>query len=313
MNSANIAPPVLLLAFNRPDTTARTLESIRAVQPGQLFFAVDGPRPERAGESERVAAVQALADSVDWECDLRTLFRERNLGLKTAVSEAISWFFAGVEQGIVLEDDCVADPSFFRFAGELLEKYRDDERVMAVSGNNFQFGKRADAYSYYFSRYNHVWGWASWRRAWRLYDHGMSRWPGLRERGWPEQYLRDPVAASYWADIFDETHAERNASWAYRWTFACWAHGGLTVLPAVNLVSNIGFGTASTHTFFRGRVAAMATQRMQFPLAHPPSVTRNEAADDATEKVLFSRAQPLLRRLKRVAKALGIRRGSLPW
>jgi hypothetical protein len=179
---------------------------------------------------------------------------------------------------------------------------------MAISGDNFQYGKRPSPYSYYFSRYNHVWGWASWRRAWRWYDHRMSRWPALREQRWLDGVLKDPVAISYWTRIFDETYEERNSSWAYRWTFACWANDGLTALPAVNLVSNIGFGRESTHTFFRGRVAEMPTQPLPFPLQHPAVVVRDEAADEATERALFSRARPIFRRVKAIAAALGIRR-----
>ena len=306
--SVGECPPVLVLAFNRPDTSRRVLDAVRLARPPHLYLAVDGPRPGRAEDAERVLQVQRLADAVDWNCEVHTLFRPANLGCKAAVSQAIEWFFEQVAAGIVLEDDCLPHPSFFPFAGELLQRYEGDPRIMAISGDNFQFGKSRSPYSYYFSRYNHVWGWASWRRAWKLYDHRMSRWPGLRDQGWLADFLKDPVAAAYWTQIFDETYGERNTSWAYRWTFACWSHGGLTALPTVNLVSNIGFGRQSTHTFFRGRVAEMPTQSLAFPLRHPPVIERNESADEATEKVLFSRARPVVRRLKRIASAFGIRR-----
>jgi hypothetical protein len=308
-SSESAVPPVLVLAFNRPETTAHVIATLRKARPARVFFAVDGVRADRPRDRESVGQVRGLARLFDWGCEVHTLFRDENLGCKRAVSEAIDWFFEQNEAGIVLEDDCVADPSFFPFAAELLDRYRDDPRVALVSGNNFQFGRNRTDASYYFSRYNHIWGWASWRRAWRMYDHRMSRWPELRERGWLLDLLRDPVAAAYWTGIFDETHAERNSSWAYRWTFACWVNGALSVLPSGNLVSNIGFGGDSTHTFFRGRVAGMPTEPMRFPLRHPPAVVRNESADDATEKMLFSRARPVLTALKRVARFLGIRRG----
>ena len=306
--SSSPVPPVLILAFNRPDTTARVIAALREVRPEKVFLAVDGARAGRPRELESVSQVRRLAATLDWGCEVKTLFRDVNLGCKVAVSEAITWFFDQVEAGIVLEDDCIAHASFFPFAAELLERYKDDDHIALISGNNFQFGQMQTEYSYYFSRYNHIWGWASWRRAWRLYDHRMSAWPGLRERGWLEDFLQDSVAASYWKGMFDETHSEQNLSWAFRWTFACWANGALTALPNVNLVSNVGFGADSTHTFFRGRVAAMPTEPMQFPLHHPPSIVRHGPADDATEKVLFSRARPVLRKLKRIARALGIRR-----
>ena len=149
-------PPVLILAFNRPDTTARVFEALRAVKPPRIFFAVDGPRPEKAGDAERVAKVREFASSVDWQSDVQTLFRPRNLGCKNAVSQAITWFFEHVEDGIVMEDDCVPHPSFFPFARELLERYRSDERVLAISGNNFLQGACGTQYSYYFSRYLHI-------------------------------------------------------------------------------------------------------------------------------------------------------------
>jgi hypothetical protein len=224
---------VLVVAFNRPDLTAEVFSVIRRAKPNRFFFAVDGAHPGHAGERERVLAVRALKDSVDWPCEIRTLFRSKNLGCEVAVSQAISWFFDQVESGIILEDDCVPDPSFFPFTAELLERYKDDRRVALISGDNFQFGKERTRDSYYFSRYNHIWGWASWRRAWHLYDHRMRDWPALRARGWLSEFFQEPAAARYWTNIFDETHAERNSSWAYRWTFACWSNALLTALPSV--------------------------------------------------------------------------------
>jgi hypothetical protein len=299
-------PPVLVLAFNRPDTTRSVLESLRQVGPGTVFFAVDGPRAHRRGENEQVEAVRRLAGTINWDCDVRTLFREKNLGCKTAVSDAISWFFDSIEAGIILEDDCVAHPSFFPFAAELLERYRDDDRVLMISGDNFEFGLRRSADSYYFSRYTHIWGWASWRRAWRLYDHRMSRWPELRDQGWLLDLLKDRVAAGYWTRIFDDTFAERNSSWAYRWTFSAWVNNGLAALPGVNLVSNIGFGGVATHNRNRGnRLAAMPTETMRFPLRHPLDVVRDDNADEFTQRTIFVPAPWWKRAAKAVMACLG--------
>lgn len=282
-------PPVLVLAFNRPDTTQRVLEALRAAQPERLYFAVDGPRRDRAEEADAVRRVQDLAGSRGWECEVRTLFRPANLGCKRAVSEAISWFFTQEERGIILEDDCVAHPSFFPFAAELLERYRDDERVMMVSGDNFQHGRRRTEYSYYFSRYTHIWGWASWRRAWALYDHAMRAWPELRDGGWLTDVLGERGAVEYWTRIFDDTHGERNTSWGYRWMFSAWSNSGLTILPNVNLVSNIGFGEQATHTLQHDPAkAALGLQEMTFPLRHPPYVVRDAQADAYSQRQLFS-------------------------
>ena len=298
-------PAVLVLAFNRPEVTSGLIQALRIARPGQVFFAVDGPRPSRRGERERVAEVCALADRIDWKCDLQTLFRPTNLGCKLAVSEAITWFFEHVDEGIILEDDCMPHVSFFQFAAELLDRFRGDQRVMMVSGDNFQLGRRATAYDYYFSRYTHIWGWATWRRAWRLYDHSMRWWPELRDADWLLGLLGASDAARYWKAIFDETHQERNTSWAYRWTYSAWVNSGLTILPAVNLVSNIGFGKDATHTLRKSnRFAALPVQEMTSPLRHPPYMIRDERADRFTQRTMFRRAPLWRRAAKRVYRSM---------
>jgi len=308
MTSSVSCPPVLVLAFNRPDTTQRVLEALRAARPTQVFFAVDGARSERIGEADSVHRVQQLARSIDWNCNLRTLFRERNLGCKLAVSQAISWFFAEVEAGIILEDDCVAHTSFFPYAAELLERYRDDERILMISGDNFQQGRKRTDYSYYYSRYTHIWGWATWSRAWRLYDHRMAAWPELRDGGWLVDILGDRAAADYWRRVFDETHGEQNSSWAYRWMFTAWSQNSLTLLPNINLVSNIGFGELATHTLrHETSKSALRLEEMMFPLKHPPYVVRDEQADAFSQRTLFSAPRPW-RRLARYAGRLLSRR-----
>lgn len=293
-------PAVLLLAFNRPDATRRVVEALRVCRPEALYFAVDGARTDRREESMRVAQVHALVEMIDWKCEVKTLFRETNLGCKVAVSEAISWFFGQEEEGVILEDDCVPHPSFLVFASELLQRYRDDERVMLISGNNFQFGRRRSDDSYYFSRYNHIWGWASWRRSWELYDHSMKAWPAVRDGGWLGDILNDKRAARFWGQIFDATYHDRNTSWAYRWAFACWINDGLSILPNVNLVSNIGFGNEATHTLrSESFLANMPFLEMPFPLQHPRFMIRDAVADDRTERTLFSGANSLPERVRR--------------
>lgn len=311
MSSASSCPPVLVLAFNRPDTTTRVLQAVQAAQPARLYLAVDGPRSERPEDARRVRQVQELAAELAPHCDVRTLFRDRNLGCKLAVSQAITWFFSEVEAGIILEDDCVAHPSFFPYAAELLERFRDDERVAMISGDNFQQGRRRTDYSYYFSRYAHIWGWATWRRAWQLYDHSMACWPELRAGGWLMDILGEREAADYWTRVFDETHGERNTSWAYRWMFAAWRHSSLTILPQVNLVSNIGFGEQATHTVAHdASIAALRLEEMRFPLRHPSYVIRDARADAWSQANLFSAPAPRWRRLAgRAARLLGARAG----
>lgn len=298
-------PPVLVLAFNRPDMTRQVFEVLRGARPEALYFTVDGARDGKQEESSRVAQVQSLTAMIDWECQVRTLFRKTNLGCKLAVSEAISWFFGQVEAGIILEDDCVAHPSFFAYASELLERYRDDERVLMVSGDNFHKGRSNADESYYFSRYAHIWGWATWRRAWKYYDHEMKAWPVLRDSGGLVDLLRDRGAAEYWSGIFEETYQNRNTSWAYRWQFCVWARKGLVALPRRNLVSNVGFGEFATHTTSVNSWANLPVEPMSFPLVHPQSMTWDDRADAYTHKAVFSPPslwKRLLRKCRRVAR-----------
>jgi hypothetical protein len=216
------------------------------------------------------------------------LFRDRNLGCKQAVSQALDWFFECEPEGIVLEDDCVPDPSFFRYCDELLEHYREDERIALISGDNFQFGRLYGESSYYFSRYCHIWGWASWRRAWRRYDRDINAWPAFRDNGGLERVFgARPREVRYWRRILDEVHQGRIDTWDYQWNFAVWAQSMLTILPQKNLVKNIGFGVDATHTTGRSKFADMRAEKLDFPLRHPSSFETSAAADDYTAEQMF--------------------------
>ena len=304
MEEALKCPPVLFLIFNRPDLTKRVFESIRQAAPKQFFIAADGPRPEISTDTEQCEQTRQFVDSIDWECEVHTLFRETNLGCKRAVYSAINWFFDHVESGAILEDDCIVHLTFFSFCAELLKRYYYDERIMAISGDNFQQGMQRTQYSYYFSRYNHIWGWATWRRAWQHYDVEMKHWPALRESPWLLDILGDETAATYWRKTFDKAHAGKIDTWDYAWTFTCWIQNGLTVLPEVNLVSNIGFGDGATHTKSTGsKLANLATAAMEFPLRNSPYVVRQSEADNFTYNILFQKARAHRRR-SRIASFL---------
>ncbi len=282
--------PVIFLIFNRPDTTARVFAEIAKARPRRLLVVADGPRPHRPDDVEKCAAARAVIERVDWPCEVMTNFADTNMGLKDRVASGLTWGFEQVEEAIVLEDDCVPHPTFFRFCEELLNRYCDDERIMAITGNNFQFGRRRTPYSYYFSRYNHCWGWASWRRAWQHYDHGMCLWPEIRDGDWLYDILQDRSAIRYWRRIFQRTYDNEINSWAYRWTFACWVQSGLTITPDINLVSNIGFRADAAHTVDRWNPRAnLPATPMEFPLRHPPFVVRHVEADRYIQKTAFSR------------------------
>lgn len=302
---------VLFLVFNRPDTTAQVFEAIRKAKPARLYVAADGPRQAHAADLRRVAEVRRIATAVDWPCTLKTLFRVENLGCKNAVGSAISWFFDHEEQGIVLEDDCLPHPDFFPFCEQLLERYKDDPRVSAITGDNFQHGRWRGKASYYFSRYNHVWGWASWRRAWMGYDVSLRFWPPWKHSKDWRRRLPDRVERRYWEDIFDRMYAQEIDTWDYVWTNCVWRNGGLTATPNVNLVTNIGFGPEATHTSSASRVTDAPSQPLG-KLIHPKRVKQHRRADRYVFDHHFAgiRLRPhwkILRLLKSVRRRLNTR------
>lgn len=285
--TAGFPTPVALFIFNRPDATAAVFDRIAGLRPRHLLVVADGPRPGRLGEGEQCAAARSIVNRVDWPCELLINFSDVNLGCKRRVSTGLDWVFSTVNEAIILEDDCIPDASFFFFCQELLGRFRDDERIAMISGDNFQPAPSRKAGSYYFSHYTHIWGWASWRRAWRHYDVEMRLWPTARNQGVLRDILDNSLAYLYWRDIFDAVHSGRIDTWDYQWTFACWMNRGLSVMPAVNLVSNIGFGPEATHTTKGAPVMQREARAMTFPLVHPPFMVCDTQADRYTQSALF--------------------------
>jgi hypothetical protein len=265
---APLQTAVLFLVFNRPDTTAQVFEAIRKAKPPRLYVAADGPRTDRTGEAEKVAKVREIATAVDWPCEVKTLFREENLGCKYAVSGGITWFFEHEEQGIILEDDCLPSQSFFWFCEELLERYADDEQIFIISGYNKQQKWYPELYDYFFSNLGGIWGWASWRRAWRCYDGEMN---GLEERavnGFFEKLLGKEVGKirkKHLLDAKQKIFQGSMNSWDYPWGYSRHVQGGMACVPSVSLIQNIGFGDEATHT--RGSEADIISLReLSLPL-----------------------------------------------
>ena len=291
--------PVALILFNRPESTARVFEAIRDAAPRRIFLIADGPRETHPGDVEACAAARAAVRDVDWDCRVYENFSSYNLGCGLRPSTGISWVFEHVDRAIILEDDCLPHPSFFRFCEELLGRYAGDERIMLVSGNNFIQNRYSPPSSYFFNRNIGFWGWATWRRAWQHFDMRPSGWPDLRETGWLEDILGDVAQAAYWRDIFERAHQKRGTAdhWDYQWTFAVWSQNGLAATPSVNLVSNIGFGAGATHTRANAsHLADLPVRAMEFPLEHPLHVVRDRTADDLVFRQAFHKAGPSLRR-----------------
>jgi hypothetical protein len=293
-----LSTPVVLIVFKRPELTARLLEAIRVVQPRTLLVVADGPRPDRPDEREACAVVRAVIDRVDWPCEVVKHYSDVNLGCGIGPGRGITWALSLVEEAIILEDDTIPLPSFFRYCAELLERYRHDDRVMHIGGTTLRRRPLPIRESYYFSRFNVCAGsWATWRRAWRAFDPALARWPGLRETSWLHDLVRDPLAAAHWAEVFDVAHARQGdvSYWDHQWTFACWSEGGLSILPRTNLAANIGAGPDSTHmTAPDDPILNVPVADMEFPLRHPARVRLDARLDRAfLNEVVLSRLRPL--------------------
>ncbi len=242
---------ILFLVFNRPDTTARVFEAIREAQPIKLYINADGPRQNRPDDVANINLVKEICSKIDWPCQVSTQFNTENLGCLKSVTKGISWFFDNEEDGIVLEDDCLPDPSFFTFCDKMLAKYETNEQIMHIGGNSYQDNNAEKGNSYFFSRYNHIWGWASWRRAWKMYDPLLEKWPNAKKENHLKSILNYNKAEKYWTKKFDKTH-EGQFVWDYRWTYSVWINHGMAVLPWNNLVRNIGLEGQTTHAFAGG-------------------------------------------------------------
>lgn len=296
-----LAVPVLFLVFNRPETTARVFDAIREARPTKLYVAADGPRPTKEGEADNCHKVREIVTQVDWPCEVQTLFRDSNLGCEKAVSEAIDWFFKEVEEGIILEDDCLPDASFFHFCSDLLDYYRHNDKVMMISGDNFQLGRQRGDASYYFSAYPHIWGWATWRRAWQKYD---VRIPGLQEyikQGKIQELTANSQERNFWLKIFTDAQQGSTGTWDYQWVFTVFNNSGLCIMPNVNLVKNLGLA-GGTNTIYKAAEIESIPVGSIVDIEHPPVVERDTAADKFTAENFFPispSGQTTLGRVKR--------------
>ena len=279
MKSKAFDIPILFLIFNRPDTTAKVFERIRRMKPRMLYVAADGPRTNKPGESQLCEATRAIVKGVDWDCKVYTRYSKTNQGCRVAVSTAIDWFFSRVDEGIILEDDCVPNDAFFQFCRSLLEFYRSDERIMHICGVSFQDGAQRGNASYYFSSMNHVWGWATWKRAWEKYDVNVSAFPQLVESGVFASIFPDPEMRTFWIKRFNLVYARQRDTWDYQWQFAMSVNHGLSIVPNNNLVSNIGFGTDATHTTDSFHELGNRPTIDMKNLIHPQFVVPNHDAD----------------------------------
>lgn len=264
--------PILFLIFNRPSTTNLVFEAIRQAKPSKLYIAADGPREHVLSDIDNCSQARMIKSKVDWDCEVLTLFRDKNLGCRVAVSNALDWFFLHEEEGIILEDDVLPMPSFFLFCDELLQRYRHDSSVAIISGSNLIANHVSTADSYFFSGVPLIWGWATWRRTWCRYDANIESWSRLRnseflKTRFPDSYL----VQSYWHDAFDGVYKKVLNTWDYQLLLMSWISGGLTIHPKTNLTDNLGYGVGATHTSSSKPKCLLDSipKNLDFPLRHP--------------------------------------------
>ena len=291
--------PILFLVFSRPDTTIKVFERIRDIKPAKLYVAADAARDGRPDEAERCAETRAIIDKIDWPCELKTLYREKNLGCKMAVSSAISWFFEQEEYGVILEDDCLPDLSFFPFCEELLIKYKDDDRIGHIGGNSFFPELVPKNLSYDFCSFVHIWGWASWRRVWKNYDVKFSYWTKYKndknKRNSLFKSIREKIY--FCSSITDAIEGSNGINtWDTQYLFTIRSQHQLCIYPSVNLVSNIGIGSVNgTHTTKKNEKVNIKSKPISFPLSHPSYIISNRDIDTITIKENFFSYTRLLR------------------
>jgi len=290
--------PVLFLVFNRPELAAQVFARIREARPPKLLVVCDGARANRPDDTEKVAAVRALIDrGVDWPCEVLREYSDQNLGCRQRIASGITWAFEQVEEAIILEDDCLPDPSFFTYAEAMLTRYRHDERVLHVAGNNLTAPLHGHSSSYWFSHHPWIWGWATWRRAWKHYDADMRTWDARRPA--LEASFASGWERAFWITAYDDARQDlaKVGTWDFQWAYTCRSLGGLSIFPRTNLIENLGFGGDSTHTNTEMKRLRIPTQPLG-QITHPPTQTVDRYADDLFTRVYAGSPVSLLANLK---------------
>ena len=287
-----LSTPIAFCIFNRPELTARTFERIAAARPERLLIIADGPRPHVPKDLELVQATRRIVQRIDWPCQVQRAFSTINLGCGKRMASGLDWAFAQSDRLIVLEDDCLPDPSFFSYCDALLERFAENRRVMMISGNNFQPNDVCPGASYYFSKWPHIWGWASWRRAWTDFRHAPTWWNQPDRIEHLQSIFPQADEFAYWNHVLTRFFDGHIDTWDFQWCYAIWRRNGLTVLPARNLVSNLGFGPNATHTIDADSAWAQLPANALGVLRHPANIAAHTAADRWTFENVFAGDPP---------------------
>ncbi len=306
MQIESFQTPVAFFVFRRPNTTLRVFDAISRARPTKLLLVADGPRKDREGEAEACRQVREIVTRVDWPCEVFTNFAEENLGCQERVISGLDWVFSLVEEAIILEDDCLPDASFFPFCQEMLERYRGDSRIAAITGTNLveQYLK-TDA-SYFFSQIGGIWGWATWRSEWKCYDRHLKDWPRLKSEKMLSEIFDHPKAVAYWTGIFDAMYENRGPNtWDYQWLYTNLKNNALTVVPRVNLIANIGFGAGATHAVEVDSRLTPPVRTIEFPLKYRSDFVPLRSLDRRHQKLYpATLSSHISRKLRHTAKRL---------
>lgn len=289
MNKELFQVPISFHIFNRPELTRKVFEVIKKIKPSKLFITADGPRKNIAGDKDKCMEVKLILNEIDWECEVFKNFSEVNKGSYRSTSEGITWVFKHVDSAIILEDDCIPNFSFFRYCQDLLNYYENDKRISIISGNNFQPVKNTMHYSYYFSRYLNVWGWATWKKTWDKIDLNMQYWPKFKKMKGLDSIFHKKYEREYWYKFYQDMYEGKvRRQWDAQLMLSSFMNNTISILSNTNLISNVGFGADSTHYKHQTVFNSTKISEIKFPLDHPHFMFRDVTADDFTEKKMFS-------------------------
>ena len=285
INKLRLEIPILIIAFNRPKLTQKLLKSIKLLKPSKIYVAADGPRNNNINDLDSCNHTRKLFETeINWECELKKKFRPSNVGVKKNINEALDWFFTDEEMGIIIEDDCEVNQSFFKFCEELLIKYKINNKIKAISGNYYFTNSLKN--SYYFSRCPGTHGWATWKRAWQENDIEMKRWSPFADFIWLLFYFKfDIVKAHYFYKKFSHSYESKINSWDYQFLYSIWKSNGLIIRPFKSLSKHIGWGDDATHSKGVDRHPDVQLRDMKFPIEHPKDFKINSKLDNLEIKI----------------------------
>ena len=279
--------PIAYFVFNRPECTKKSFSIIRDQKPKKLIIISDGPRAGNMDDKKKCKECLEIVSQIDWPCDVKTNHSDINLGMKKRNITGLNWAFSFEDELLILEDDNLPIDDFFKFIEEVAPIYRNNEKIFQITGVNWQDNKIRGGASYYFSKYNNLWGWVTWKRNWKKYDVKISAWPNYKKSENWKKKCPNNTERYYWEKLFDDYYSNEINSWAYAWLFSAFYNNSLTVTPNVNLVRNVGLHGDGTHEFKNKSSLMKSYGKIKFPLVHPKNIGGNFEADEYTFDNIF--------------------------